>query len=89
MTGTITVSDRNTALISWYEQAARDLPWRVSGDPYVTLVSETMLQQTQVDRVIPKFEEFVDTWATVEELAQAPTNHLLAVWSGLGYNSRA
>jgi len=84
----VTVSDRNTALIRWYGDEARDLPWRVFGDPYLTLVSETMLQQTQVERVIPKFEEFVDTWPTVGELADAPTTKLLAVWSGLGYNSR-
>lgn len=83
-----TVSDRNTALIRWYGSEARELPWRVFGDPYLSLVSETMLQQTQVERVIPKFEEFVDTWPTVESLAGATTNELLAMWSGLGYNSR-
>jgi A/G-specific adenine glycosylase len=86
---TVTVANRNAALLDWYADQARDLPWRVFGDPYVALVSETMLQQTQVGRVIPKFEEFIGRWATVEELAQAPTGHLLAVWSGLGYNSRA
>lgn len=83
------VSGRNVALINWYENKARDLPWRVFGDPYVTLVSETMLQQTQVERVIPKFEAFLDTWNTVDELAKAATTQLLSVWSGLGYNSRA
>jgi A/G-specific adenine glycosylase len=82
-------SDRNDALLGWYGTEARELPWRVFGDPYVTLVSEAMLQQTQVERVIPKFDKFVDTWETVGELADAPTNHLLSVWSGLGYNSRA
>ncbi|MCL1587919.1 MAG: A/G-specific adenine glycosylase [Actinomycetia bacterium] len=85
----ITGSDRNTALIKWYGNEARNLPWRVFGDPYLTLVSEAMLQQTQVDRVIPKFEAFIDTWPTVEGLARASTNQLLAIWSGLGYNSRA
>jgi A/G-specific adenine glycosylase len=89
VTGTTAVSDRNSALIVWYEGEARDLPWRVFGDPYLTLVSEIMLQQTQVERVIPKFELFIDTWATVEDLALAPTKRLLAIWSGLGYNSRA
>jgi A/G-specific adenine glycosylase len=82
-------SERNTALIDWYEDEARDLPWRVIGDPYLTLVSEAMLQQTQVDRVIPKFDVFIDTWPSVETLADAPTDRLLGVWSGLGYNSRA
>lgn len=89
MTETIVVSDRNTALIRWYGHEARDLPWRELGDPYLTLVSETMLQQTQVERVIPKFDEFLNTWATVTDLAAASTHRLLAVWSGLGYNSRA
>ena len=89
MIETIAVSDRNTALIRWYGDEARDLPWRVFGDPYVTLVSETMLQQTQVERVVPKFREFIDTWPTVGDLARASASHLLAVWSGLGYNSRA
>lgn len=89
MTETIEDSERNAALIDWYTNNARDLPWRVEGDPYLTLVSEAMLQQTQVERVIPKFEEFIDTWPTVEDLAVARTNHLLGIWSGLGYNSRA
>jgi A/G-specific adenine glycosylase len=89
VTDSVAGTERNDALIRWYEEEARDLPWRVAGDPYLTLVSEAMLQQTQVGRVIPKFELFIDTWATVEQLATAPTNHLLAIWSGLGYNSRA
>ena len=82
-------SDRNEALLGWYGTEARELPWRVFGDPYVTLVSEAMLQQTQVERVIPKFEEFVDTWSTIGLLADASSKDLLSVWSGLGYNSRA
>jgi len=86
---TLETSDRNEALLGWYGTEARELPWRVFGDPYVTLVSEAMLQQTQVERVIPKFDIFIDTWATVGELAEASSNQLLSVWSGLGYNSRA
>jgi A/G-specific adenine glycosylase len=86
---TLDTSDRNDALLGWYTTEARELPWRVFGDPYLTLVSEVMLQQTQVERVIPKFTAFVDTWATVGELAGASSNDLLSVWSGLGYNSRA
>ena len=89
MSEAVSGSARNAALLRWYRNEARDLPWRVIGDPYLTLVSETMLQQTQVERVIPKFNEFVDTWSTVEGLAGATTNQLLAIWSGLGYNSRA
>ena len=89
MSEALSVSTRNAALIRWYGDEARNLPWRVFGDPYLTLVSETMLQQTQVERVIPKFDEFVDTWPTVGGLASATTNQLLAMWSGLGYNSRA
>jgi len=81
-------SERNDSLIEWYEDEARNLPWRVFGDPYLTLVSEAMLQQTQVERVIPKFDEFVDMWPTVVSLANATASQLLAVWSGLGYNSR-
>lgn len=89
MIDTFTAANRNAALVRWYEDQARELPWRVFGDPYLTLVSEAMLQQTQVDRVIPKFEKFIDTWATVEELGEAATNDLLSAWSGLGYNTRA
>jgi A/G-specific adenine glycosylase len=83
------ISVRNDALMGWYETEARELPWRVFGDPYLTLVSEAMLQQTQVERVIPKFDTFIDTWANVGELAEASSNRLLSIWSGLGYNSRA
>lgn len=89
MSEVLSVSARNAALLGWYGHEARNLPWRVSGDPYLTLVSETMLQQTQVERVIPKFDQFVETWPTVEGLAGATTNQLLGIWSGLGYNSRA
>jgi len=81
-------SERNAALLSWYELNLRDLPWRRTTDPYLVLVSEVMLQQTQVSRVIPKYELFIQTWHTVGELADAPTDDLLRAWSGLGYNSR-
>lgn len=76
-------------MLSWYADQARDLPWRQSSDPYVVLVSEVMLQQTQVARVIPYFERFVSRFPTVEDLAQAPLAEVLTVWSGLGYNARA
>jgi A/G-specific adenine glycosylase len=70
-------------------QLYRDMPWRDNTEPYYVLVSELMLQQTQVDRVIPKFEHFMNTFATIEDLAKAPLSDVLTLWSGLGYNRRA
>lgn len=67
----------------------RDLPWRNGTDPYRVLVSEVMLQQTQVDRVIPKFIAFIQQFPNPQSLANAPTPQLLAAWQGLGYNRRA
>lgn len=72
-----------------YRLHGRDLPWRQTSDPYRILVSEVMLQQTQVSRVVPKYEEFLDAFPSVEALADAPVADVLAVWSGLGYNRRA
>ncbi len=82
-------SERNDSLLAWFATNSRDLPWRRDTDPYPVLVSEVMLHQTQVGRVIGKFEEFLACWPTVEDLARAPTEELLGVWSGLGYNNRA
>lgn len=67
----------------------RDMPWRQDTRPYYVLVSELMLQQTQVDRVIPKFTSFIERFPNVRSLAQAPLQEVLRVWSGLGYNRRA
>ncbi len=67
----------------------RDMPWRRQTDPYYVLVSELMLQQTQVDRVIPKFEAFLQAFPTIETLAQASLSEVLTQWNGLGYNRRA
>ena len=67
----------------------RDMPWRQNTNPYYVLVSELMLQQTQVERVIPKFAEFIEKFPTAKELAAAPLADVLTVWSGLGYNRRA
>lgn len=67
----------------------REMPWRQNTDPYFVLVSELMLQQTQVDRVIPKFEQFINRFPTVNDLAQASLAEVLQLWSGLGYNRRA
>ena len=80
---------RNEALLGWYGSAARQLPWRGSPNPYVILVSEVMLQQTQVDRVVPYFERFVERFPTVEALAGASLRDVLEAWTGLGYNKRA
>ena len=78
------------ALLAWYERHGRfDLPWRVVRDPYYTLVSEFMLQQTQVDRVVPKFNAFIDRFPTIASLAAASAGEVLRLWQGLGYNSRA
>lgn len=75
--------------MSWWKNNARDLPWRNNPSPYKVLVSEIMLQQTQVSRVIPKYLEFLNVFPTIEDLSNANTKQLLTVWSGLGYNRRA
>jgi A/G-specific adenine glycosylase len=74
---------------AFFERHGRDLPWRRTGDPYAILVSEIMLQQTQVDRVAAKFERFIAAFPTAKALSRAPQSAVLAAWSGLGYNRRA
>jgi len=74
---------------SFYAAHGRDLPWRATTDPYRVLVSEIMLQQTQVPRVVVKYAEFLDAFPDVEALARAPTKRVLEVWQGMGYNRRA
>jgi A/G-specific adenine glycosylase len=76
-------------LLAWYASTARDLPWRKTRDPYAILVSEVMLQQTQVDRVVPRYERWLARWPTVEALAVAPAGDVIVEWQGLGYNRRA
>lgn len=76
-------------VMEWWSKNARDLPWREDPSPYHVLVSEVMLQQTQVSRVVPKYLEFLTDFPTLEALASADTKRLLQVWSGLGYNRRA
>jgi A/G-specific adenine glycosylase len=76
-------------LLDWFRGNARDLPWRNTRDPYAVLVSEVMLQQTQVDRVIPYYERFLKQFPTVQALAAAATADVIRLWSGLGYNRRA
>lgn len=76
-------------ILAWYAQEKRDLPWRHTHNPYEILVSEVMLQQTQVSRVIQKYTEWLQEFPTVEDVAQAPQSSVLRLWSGLGYNRRA
>ena len=75
-------------LLKWYGQNGRDLPWRKTSDPYKILVSEVMLQQTQVDRVIPKYHEFLQRYPTFKDLADAPADDVKKTWYPLGYNVR-
>ena len=75
-------------LLAWYDENKRDLPWRRSKNPYHIWVSEIMLQQTRVDTVIPYYERFLESFPTVETLANAPEECLLKAWEGLGYYSR-
>ncbi len=76
-------------LITWYEANKRDLPWRKTRDPYLIWISEIMLQQTQVDTVIPYFENFKHKYPTIKDLAEADEQEVLKDWEGLGYYSRA
>lgn len=76
-------------LLAWYDHAAADLPWRRTRDPYHVWLSEIMLQQTQVETVIPYYERFLSAFPTVEALAAAPLDDVLKLWEGLGYYSRA
>lgn len=73
----------------YYKKHKRDLPWRQTRDPYKILVSEIMLQQTQVDRAIPKYETFIKRFPNFKVLAKASLRDVLKVWQGLGYNRRA
>lgn len=79
----------HTKIFTWHKTHKRDLPWRNIQDPYAILVSEFMLQQTQVDRVIPKYHAFLQRYPTIEDLARASLKDVLTSWSGLGYNRRA
>ena len=76
-------------MLAWYAANRRDLPWRRTRDPYHILLSEMMLQQTQVPRVLPRYLAWLERFPTLEELAAASTADVLREWSGLGYNSRA
>ena len=75
-------------LLTWYRRHGRDLPWRRTSDPYHILVSEIMLQQTQVDRVMPKYAEWLEKYPTMHALAVAPEHEVTQTWRPLGYNIR-
>lgn len=76
-------------LLAWFSQTGADLPWRRTTDPYAILVSEIMLQQTQVERVVPRFLAWLERWPTVGALAAASAGEVIREWQGLGYNRRA
>jgi A/G-specific adenine glycosylase len=76
-------------LLVWYADRGRDLPWRRTRDPYAILVSEVMLQQTQVERVVPRWHAWLERWPTADALAAAAAADVIREWQGLGYNRRA
>ena len=76
-------------LLAWFENHSRDLPWRRTRAPYAILVSEVMAQQTQIERVAPRWERWLARWPTIETLAAASTADVIREWQGLGYNRRA
>jgi A/G-specific adenine glycosylase len=83
------VTEFQRMIFSWWESHRRDLPWRKTHDPYRILISEVMLQQTQVSRVLPKYEEFLTLFPDVQVLAGATVASVLRAWKGMGYNRRA
>lgn len=76
-------------ILSWYAEHQRDLPWRKTREPYNIMISEIMSQQTQIPRVVQKYQEWLEAFPTIQDLAQAPVAKVLTHWSGLGYNRRA
>jgi A/G-specific adenine glycosylase len=83
-----TLATVESLLLGWYREHGRDLPWRRTRDPYAILVSEAMLQQTQVERVIPRYLAWLERWPTVAGLAAASPGDVIREWQGLGYNRR-
>jgi len=77
------------ALLTWFDEHGRDLPWRRTRDSYSILISEVMLQQTQVARVVPRYLAFLERWPTIDALAAATPADVIREWQGLGYNRRA
>jgi A/G-specific adenine glycosylase len=88
-TGSTAAPTLRRRLLRWYDRSARDLPWRQTRDPYAVLVSEVMLQQTQVSRVLPAYRAFLRRFPTLAALSRAALGDVLRAWSGLGYNRRA
>ena len=84
-----TIAKREAELLAWFAEHGRDLPWRRTRDPYAILVSEVMSQQTQVERVVPRWRRWLERWPTVEALAAASPADVIREWQGLGYNRRA
>jgi A/G-specific adenine glycosylase len=82
-------ADFRRRLITWYREHARELPWRGIEDPYATWVSEIMLQQTRVATVVERYQEFIARFPSIQQLAAADVDDVLALWSGLGYYRRA
>ncbi len=85
----MTIAKFQKTILSWYKSNERDLPWRKTKNPYRIMVSEIMLQQTQVSRVLPKYKEFLTAFPTSKALANSDDTTLLQIWSGLGYWRRA
>lgn len=83
------VTQLRQALLNWYAKAGRDLPWRHTRDPYAIWISEIMLQQTQVQTVIPYYQRWLAVFPDISTLAQANQQHVLKLWQGLGYYARA
>lgn len=84
-----TIKHLQSALLDWYQNQKRDLPWRQTRDPYFIWVSEIMLQQTQVKKVIPYYRKWISAFPTIKKLAESPESRVLKLWEGLGYYSRA
>jgi A/G-specific adenine glycosylase len=83
------IARAHNQLLYWYAAEQRNLPWRSTDEPYAILVSEMMLQQTQVDRVLPKYQQFLAAFPTLTDLAAASTADVISIWVPLGYNMRA
>lgn len=85
----MTIQTFQKTILKWYKDNKRNLPWRNTKNPYRIMVSEIMLQQTQVSRVLPKYKEFLKAFPNIKSLAECKDSDLLAIWSGLGYWRRA
>jgi A/G-specific adenine glycosylase len=84
-----TLDDEQARLLAWGERVRRDLPWRATRDPWAILLAEVMAQQTQVDRVVPRWLSFLERWPSPSDFAAAPLAEVLDAWAGLGYPRRA